>query len=337
MTPFINDSTIKILRIGLIGIGHIFDYYYVALKHNKSTFFISGIYDTRSIRTESYRHLPLCNSIDQLIATKPDIVAILCPSATRYEVAKNIIMHKIPVILEKPQTKTIQQYDDLVRLSIKNKIFIFGAFHSRYTTTHMFVRNNMAVDKEGTFHTDFGKLKKIELNRFDPYLNKTNLPERTSGLDSWPNILAELALFVDEYYVLEVLNLSDSFLHNNMEVKSEIRGNFTGGGTFIGRTDWTKGINNKTTILQFDKGTITMEHTLQKVLIESGTGGIHKADFSCLGDRMVLEYFRMLQEVYDVYHGIMDSNETLTRKILSNTLECAYKIQTAYPWSEQGQ
>lgn len=148
----------KFLRIGIIGIGHIFDYYLSAIKRNRSIFQISGIYDKKEIVDKNYRNIPICSSMEELLSTKPDIIAILTPSSSRYEIAKKILLKGIPVILEKPQTETIQQYDDLVNLSVKNKTFIFGAFHSRYTSTHMFVRNRLNITKKGTFHQNFGKL-----------------------------------------------------------------------------------------------------------------------------------------------------------------------------------
>jgi hypothetical protein len=319
----------KKIKIGFVGTGNVFKYYVSALKYN-GLFEICGIYDKDKTATEIYTNMPVNLSFEDLLSTNPDIVAILTSSSSRYEIAKRLISKGISVILEKPPVETLAQYDDLLALSLKNSCLIFGALHSRYTSTHIFVRNKIKVTKTGTFHEDLGRLEKIDLNRFDPYIKngklREKLPEKTSGLDSWPNILAELALFVDDYRITEVLNLNSSFSPDNIEVRSEIRGEISGGGVFVGKTDWTQGISKKTTFLTFKSGKIILEHTIQKVFIETGGTKKEIADFNKLGDRMESEYLRMSSEIYDVYTKLRETNTAITRKILSDTLDCFERI-----------
>jgi hypothetical protein len=314
----------KIIRVGIIGAGHVFPYYRSAIS--KHAFFeISGVYDKRKLAPKNPKSLTICSSLASLLLTEPDIIAILTDSRSRYELAKEILAQGIPVILEKPPTETLEQYDELVKLALQNETFIFGALHSRYTTTHAFVRNQMHITSSGSFHKDLGRLTKIELSRFDPYITDgklaENLPEKTSGLDSWPNIFAELALFVDQYQIYYVSNLDASHSPQCLEARSEVTGKTSGKGIFNAKTDWTQGINQKKTRLTFINGTIVMDHTLQKICITSG--GKHTTiDLSNMGDRMMLEYFYMFQEIYDVFHGLKNSNSSTTRDILLSTLSC---------------
>ncbi|MEL0590353.1 MAG: hypothetical protein U1V55_12115 [Planktothrix rubescens PR222] len=94
----------------------------------------------------------------------------------------------------------------------------------------------MTKNGKNTKHKKFGLLKKIELYRYDPYYSEGKffkyLPEQSSSLDSFPNILAELSLYTNCYQIQNCINLTPSHYNFPIDVKTEIQGTFNKNGFF---------------------------------------------------------------------------------------------------------
>ena len=135
------------------------------------------------------------------------------------------------------------------------------------------------------------------------------------------NILAELFLYTNRYTIHNSLNLTPTHLNISREVKSEIQGTFNQSGFFIGRTNWLKDINQKETILTFEgNNVIKINHISQEIYSGKLDNLQLSANVSLIGERMTLEYVRMFQTIYEVYHNIKPSNENFTRNNLFQTL-----------------
>jgi hypothetical protein len=320
----------KRLNLALIGLGNIVDAHLSAIRSYPSLFYLKGAYDKNYDKASVLPGVNFYENIEELLKDDLDFVVISTRSEQRYELSKLMLKNKIAVVGEKPFVQSLTQLNEIVALAEKASLPIYGAYHSRFTTTHMPIREDLMITKEETVHKRYGRLLNIELNRFDPYIMEGKVleqltPESSSALDSWPNIISELDLYVNSFKVRSVKNLGKQFMPEYRDVKTEIQGDIPG-GKFIGRTDWTKGVNSKFNILEFEHKHIQIEHTKKQIFEKDPDQDSWDLtlDLSHVGERLEAEYIRLYLEIYDVMNQVKKPNiDLLTR--LTAEIESMYK------------
>lgn len=120
--------TDKHLKAAVVGLG----YWGPNLARNFSAsgdFRLSGLCDGNAARLTAvsalYPSAVATNSIDELLAGKPDLVAIATPVSSHYELARRCLEAGSHVLVEKPFTATVEEGEKLLALSEKTGLKIF--------------------------------------------------------------------------------------------------------------------------------------------------------------------------------------------------------------------
>lgn len=121
------------LTAAVVGLG----YWGPNLARNFSAsdeFRLAGLCDSNPVRLKkAAAHYPAATAtenLDDLLATKPDLVAIAIPVAAHYEVARRCLEAGCHVLVEKPFTETAAQGEKLLALArrVGRKVFVDHTF-----------------------------------------------------------------------------------------------------------------------------------------------------------------------------------------------------------------
>ena len=112
------------LKVGVIGAG------YLGKKHlkiveNSSFFDLIGFYDENENTKENLSKNSNYVSFDQIdsLIDATDIIIIVTPTLSHFDLAKKVIKAKKHVFIEKPICSTVEQAYQLIDLEDKNKVF----------------------------------------------------------------------------------------------------------------------------------------------------------------------------------------------------------------------
>ncbi len=147
------------LNVGVVGIGKLGSIHLRIYKEIKD---IRKIYiaDTNQNHLKPHQNLSNYEDYKQLKG-KIDLVSIATPTFTHYEIASFFLKNKIPVLVEKPLTKTLKEAETLIKLSQKNKTMLFVGHVERYNSAYLAVKKYI---KNPLF---------IECHRLNPYPNRS--------------------------------------------------------------------------------------------------------------------------------------------------------------------
>ncbi len=176
------------IGIGIIGCGY-WGINYVRIFSqlpNSQMLKVCDLSEERLHRVQ--RRFPLveaCNAIRQLL-DEPciDAVVVATPSSTHYEIAKECLLSRKHVLIEKPMTTNIEQAEELVALAEeRNKVLMVG---------HTFLYNpGIQKMKECIRDNDFGEIYYLHATR-------TNLgPIRTDVNVVWDLVPHDLSIYGD--------------------------------------------------------------------------------------------------------------------------------------------
>lgn len=117
------------MRIGIIGTGKLGEFHTRLLAEIARTdlnMSVAGIYDKNAERAAEiaakYEVLQ-CGSIDELSANC-DAAVIATTTSTHFDIAKQLLLQKKHLFIEKPITATIEEADELIRLEEENGVRI---------------------------------------------------------------------------------------------------------------------------------------------------------------------------------------------------------------------
>ena len=121
------------IRVGVVGTGHLGTFHtkmYSALEKRKRTgIALAGVCDVRKdIAKKIARKYNTDHYTDYRdLIDKVDAVSIVVPTSLHYKVAKDFLKAGIHVLVEKPITKTLDEADELIKLSkAKNLVLQVG-------------------------------------------------------------------------------------------------------------------------------------------------------------------------------------------------------------------
>ena len=96
------------------------------------------------------------SSSEMIELTQPDLVLILTPTGAHYADAKYALNNGCHVVIEKPATLRIEESNELIDISAKNKRLAVVAFQNRFNPAVRLLKNSIAAG-------DFGKLISISV------------------------------------------------------------------------------------------------------------------------------------------------------------------------------
>lgn len=300
-------------RVAIIGLGKISAPHIQGLLNNKDKFKIVAVCDINGdLKTvANVLDVPFYEShLDIAKLDNVDIALVLTPPATHHEIAKDLLLSKKNVLVEKPGVLKIDDLYDLVATAKEHDVFFDVMFHWFHGS------EVIALD---SMINNFGDLKKIEATAFDPYTladQKTIAPDcvHMSGawFDSGINILSMLARFVDVIKFKLVSEYKEMDTVNNLPIYIE-RTYDCNGLPIIIKVDWRENKNHKFTNFFFDSGTLFLHHTAQEIWLNSTRLGSYYNDH-----RLETHYtnlFRDLELGWDNVESTIEIHKTLLQEL----------------------
>ena len=162
MQAMINEP----INIGVIGVGHLGQYHVKHYKKIRNSNLV-GVFDVDSDKSEAIGEkykIPVFRNVEGLL-DKVDGVSIVTPTPNHFETAKLCINHRKHVFIEKPITVTLEEADQLLKLS-KLKKTIIQVGHIERLNPALIALNSYQVSP-----------KFIEIHRLAPYTSRgTDVP-----------------------------------------------------------------------------------------------------------------------------------------------------------------
>lgn len=147
------------MRVGIVGLGKLGSIHLRIYQEIKE---IEKIYvvDNDASKFSGHGQMPSFRDYRQLLG-KVDLVSIATPTITHYKIAKFFLENKIPTLVEKPITQTLDEASKLVKLSKKNKTLLFVGHVERYNNAYLAIKK---IIKNPLF---------IECHRLSPYPHRS--------------------------------------------------------------------------------------------------------------------------------------------------------------------
>ena len=118
-------------RIAVVGVGKIAVDQHLPVIDKSRDFEVAATVSTRGVQ---HRDLPVFRTTAELYAAMPEVklVAICTPPGVRHQLVREALDAGKHVLMEKPPTPTISEFDDLVAHAKRRKRVLFQTWHSRY-------------------------------------------------------------------------------------------------------------------------------------------------------------------------------------------------------------
>ena len=146
--------TNKILKIGFIGCGRVFDHYLKLFKKNKIPLMKIVACCDKDLnklkkKTQSENIKNYSKFSDMIKKEVLDLVIILSPSGLHYNHTKFALEKGVNVLCEKPMSLKVKDCEDLIEISKKKKVFYGVVFQNRLNKAIQFLRKEIKSNKLG--------------------------------------------------------------------------------------------------------------------------------------------------------------------------------------------
>ena len=178
------------LKIGVIGAGHLGKIHLKLLLELKDTFEVIGFYDTdrenakivnRSFRVKSFKSV-------ELLIEEADVIDIVSPTISHYDCASLAIRSNKHVFIEKPITQTVLEAETLMKLSreagVKVQVGHVERFNSAFKLAQDYVNQPLFIESHrlAEFNprgTDVSVVLDLMIHDLDIVLKLVNSPVKS--------------------------------------------------------------------------------------------------------------------------------------------------------------
>lgn len=296
------------VRIGLVGLGHVAGDQLKALQQLPSFFKIVGICDANPQKQAQIQDdVPFFTDIDDLLkSVEMDVVLVSAPVDSHFEITKIILESGRNVLLEKPATSNLDEFNVLVEISQRKNLLFVVAFHAAFAKELLWF-----LEFKNRHSEKLGPLTGFRCAFYDPYVkNGILLPEAYSLGGSWFDSGINALSVIGRLVNIDSLKIEEVILTRLPQYNCEIQGTVhfifspedslkTGRGSID--TNWTTGLNYKATHLYFgySGNEVILQHSRQKVLLVNKKGEITTiADCSENRSRLVNHYMEVFRDFY---------------------------------------
>ena len=263
------------VNLAIIGLGHVSDYQLEALNYINNLSLRAACDIDRSKASKLNDNVMFDTEFKTILSDSSiDAILISTPNKEHYALAKEALHAGKDILLEKPATTTLKEYDQLVEIADYNKRFIHIAYHAAFAKDLLWFSNAF---KE-KYKSELGPISGFSCGFYDPLIIDGELQDEAlsvggSWIDSGINALSVIGKLIDP----NLLEVEDCKLTSLAQYPiSEIQGTVTfrfpievddiaGVGTID--TNWTLNLNCKFSKLYFGetKSEILLDHSKQSV------------------------------------------------------------------------
>ena len=283
------------IKLGVIGIGHIFQKQIEVLNHFTDKYQLIAICDSNQDRLEScgLHNIPKYTNYKDMISNKNiDSILISTPPSTHYQIAKDALISHKNVLLEKPAVLEIEQLTELYNIAEEYNSLLHIAFHASFAKDLQWFLSN-----QSTLFPH--QIKKITCSFYDPYMTdgviqKERIPLGGCYIDSGVNALSVCQKLVSlkDFHLAERIERRDI---NNVTYEAKY---LFGSGEcdIIINTAWNKGLNLKKTVIKFKdmSDIVELNHSQQEVILITNN------------ERKTLFSFKDTERLFTHYCGVFN-------------------------------
>lgn len=297
------------INIGLIGLGTVADYQIKALKKTGLFNIVAGCDIDINKKNKLDRSIPFYLKYrDMMQHEEVEAIIISTPNSSHFEIAKDLVK-KIPnILIEKPATTNLVEFEELIKRSIAFDCNLIVALHAIYTEELIWFLNNY----ESKLYSKLGEITSFRSTFHDPYIKNSQLIPNAISLDgSWMDSGINALSVIGKILIKNNLKVEDSHLirspnYNCAEIKGSIKMSFKVSEQKFGigniYTDWKSNLSTKTTTLFFGESNyeIILNHKTQQVIMVNQRGNKKLlADFSKNGARLDNHYINLITDFYN--------------------------------------
>lgn len=298
---------IGLVKIGMVGLGNVAQYQLAALSQLLG-FEVVGACDIDPQNQKNIgNNIPFFTDLkDFLKSVEAHIILVSTPVDSHFEIAKDILESGQNVLLEKPATSNMDEFNELIEISRRNKTLLIVAFHAAFARDLMWF-----LESKDRF-LKAGPVTGFRCAFYDSCLdeNQELLPEAPSFKGSWfdsgINALSVIGRLVDvDSLKIEDVMLTRLPLYDCSEIQGTVHFVFSPEGSpKVGYgsidTNWTLGLNYKATHINFShtEREIVLYHSWQQVLlVNEKRESTLLADFSEDLPRLVNHYIGVFEDL----------------------------------------
>jgi predicted dehydrogenase len=311
----------KRIRLGIVGLGHVASYQLQALAGLEDYYEVTAVCDTEPTKAGSVSDAPFFNDLPDFVGeARVDAVLVSVPNAQHASVCQAIMKAGLPVLVEKPATTTVAEFDVLMELADSRGTVLHTAYHAA------FARELQWYAAQHDLQASLGALTGFRCGFYDPYivsgqLLETALSLQGSWVDSGINALSVMrrlvpSLCVTDFRRTRVEGLPCREVQASMDLALSVGPSGHGSNGLID-TNWTLGRNRKSTWLFYGQTdtAILLDHTAQRAILFSDRGEDVLVEFNDGVARLVAHYVGVFKDFHAVLEGGND-NRSLTRELL---------------------
>lgn len=300
-----------------MGLGHIADYQLAALKLLGDKYLLTAVCDQNAGQFVKTPNAATFANVKQLLEEcEVDCLLVSVPNREHFSVAETALSHNVSVLVEKPATETVEQFNRLCALAAERQMLLHTAFHAAFARDLLWF-----LSEKDKSLSDLGEITGIRCGFYDPYLQNGILAIHASSLggswiDSGINALSVVAKLLPSFSI-ESARLTQLPEYDCAQIQGSVDFNFkiasnSHGGQGSIDTSWTLNLNHKSTHLFFAQtgNRVCLNHTSQKVeLINDSGKSSTLADFSNEMPRMTAHYVGVFNDFYDCFQQKSDNHE----------------------------
>jgi len=257
------NKTTPPIRLGIIGLGEIAKTQITALEELSQFQLVAGVDTDKAKKSKLPTGSSFYKDYWEMLSDSPvDAVVISTPYQCHFDMAVDLLKTGKHVLVEKPATETIKQFEELKELAEKSKRCLVVALHDAFSCDLLWF-----LKRKGKY----GELQCVHSVFSDTYFNDEHKFDSLGGswLDSGVNALSVIGKLLD----LTKARIEDAHIPGYPnDVHASVRLGFNDGEAAASiDTSWRAPQKQKRTCLRFQDGAeIILDHTGQKVLTESG-------------------------------------------------------------------
>jgi predicted dehydrogenase len=150
------------LRVGLVGFGTVAERFHAPLISFEPAFRLSYVVERHRERSrELYPQVTVLRSLDEMLRTTVDLVVVLTPNESHFELAHKALSAGKHVVIDKPMTVSSEQADELISLAVRKGLTL-SVFHNRRWDSDFLTLKSLLKSRT------LGKIVELE-SRFDRF------------------------------------------------------------------------------------------------------------------------------------------------------------------------
>lgn len=295
-----------VLKVAIVGVGHIAQHQIEAIAALKSRMALVGAYDRDGGVAAKFSGLcPFHASLDDLIASSPaDLVVVSTPNRDHVHTARALLAAGRAVMVEKPVCENAADLGAVMQQAGSG--FLHTALHAAFAPDLLWwLENRKALASR------LGALTRIHMGFYDPYIEadgalvKGALGLGGSWYDSGINALSVLERIADSGTIRLT---SAQMLDNPAFACAQVNGRArfalaVDGASCVADldTDWTLGLNRKTSLLSYTGGAVILDHSAQSVVIREPGGAPQIVSMQNGVSRLTNQYEGVFADMGDAF------------------------------------